>query len=187
MRDLSVLKKAVISSVIMLIVVLTILVGTTWALFTSDPTKGTVGINTLSGSVKVAMVDDKDQSLEGQCMQIIGAEDPNEVLWEPGATFVTEAFLIKNIGTVDMKCMFFIEGTEAENEFLDAFEFWITDDPETLQTRIELGKYMDVMKPNDVSEEYYLVIRMKEEADNRYQGKSLTGVGITVYAIQANK
>ena len=41
-------------------------------------------------------------------------------------------------------------------------------------------------KNGDTSDIYYLVVKMKANAGNKFQGRSFSGIGVTVFAVQGN-
>jgi len=74
-------------------------------------------------------------------------------------------------------------------QFEKAFDIGITTDPTnpsgTAPTDEFVGR-LDV-DMNVISDKtYFLVIKMKETAGNEFQGAEYDGIGITVYAVQAN-
>ena len=85
--------------------------------------------------------------------------------------------------------------------FKRAFDVWITTDPSDPEKHVGIEEFVGSLgadgnayrdedgsvKTNTVTEEtYYLVIRMKKDVDNEFQGKYYTGIGVTVYAVQGN-
>ena len=70
----------------------------------------------------------------------------------------------------------------------EAFDIWITTDPANPQSAMPLIPFvgfLDTVEHRE-SDTYYLYIRMKESAGNEFQGKTYSGIGITVYAVQGN-
>ena len=79
------------------------LTGATYALFTSDLNDGTIGIVTTSGDVEIDIVDTSGVTLQNKALLFMttsGAADSNDILFEPGATFYTQGFKIKNTGDI---------------------------------------------------------------------------------------
>jgi hypothetical protein len=167
------------------------LTGSTLALFTNDSSNGTIGIITTSGSVKVDIVDtsDEENSLENQYLTFCTSSGSKEVLFEPGATFYTQGFKIKNQGNVPI-C--FRLSVSEENSldmaaFHEAFEVWISTSLTDSADAKKLSKFVgDLEAGADSSDTYYLFIKMKESVGNEFQGKTYAGIGITVYAVQGN-
>ncbi len=169
------------------------MVGVTWALFTNGD-DGKIGVNVASGQVEVGIIDDNGDSLVGRVLEfdLNGDDDKDEnhvVYFEPGATIYTQSFRVINTGTVSINFRVYISNDEKENmqAFEDAFELWITKDPNNLNDAKQIKSFVvEDFAPDQVSEKYFLVIRMKESAGNEFQGKEYSGIGITVYAVQGN-
>ena len=182
-------KQALIIAVLVIMLCLVSLTGATLALFTSDANDGTIGIITTAGEVKIDIVDAADDtvSLVGDVLKF--QTDRKAALFEPGATFYTQGFKIKNEGNITVN--FHLSVSEDEkidmDEFHEAFEVWISTTPNGLQDARKLTDFKGQLKAQTCSEEtYYLFIRMREDVGNEFQGKSYTGIGVTVYAVQGN-
>ena len=174
-------------SVIAILLCLISLVGVTLALFTSGISDGKIGINVTSGKVSVDIEDAAGNSLVGEVLDFVSTSTSNPIYWEPGATFVTEPFKITNESDIPINYHLFVNNGANDSELVDVLEFYITTDPsrrETVGTLDEFKGELGVEDSSDVM--YYLVVHMKETAGNKYQGLTLTGVGVTVYAVQGN-
>ena len=181
-------RKFIIAAMTILLCLISI-TGATLALFTSDVKDGTIGINATAGNVKVDIVDaqDKQTSLVGKELDFLSASPDGKVLFEPGATYCTEGFRVKNIGDIPINYILYVsEDDTISEDFNDAFEAWITNDLSDLRTAIKLTEYTGELAPDACSDVYYLVFRMKETAGNEYQDRTFTGVGVTVCAVQGN-
>lgn len=174
--------------IIIILLLLAAIIGLTYALFTSGGEDGKIGINITSGECKIDIVDAEDKSLVGDVLDFVTAEKKEKIYFEPGATYYTEGFEIKNIGTIPVNFRVFISEDEANDryEFQEAFELWITKDTSDIENAERLTEFTGRLEVDQTSETYYLVIRMKETAGNEFQNKSYTGIGITVYAVQGN-
>ena len=170
--------------------------GATLALFTSDVNDGTIGVNATSGKIDVDIVDIEGNSLKGKVLQFQTTKEHQEILFEPGATFFTQGFKIKNNG--DIRINFLVTVTDDDKldmkKFYEAFEVWISTSPDQTGAKL-LTEFRGDLKAGDkgglaagqVSEEtYYLFVKMKETAGNDFQGCSYDGIGITVHAVQGN-
>ncbi|MBQ2255370.1 MAG: hypothetical protein II330_00755 [Clostridia bacterium] len=184
-------KQAFIIAVLVILLCLISLTGATYALFTSGANSGTIGIITTAGDIKVDIVDaaDEEQSLVGQVLQFRTSSDSKEILFEPGAAFCTQGFKIKNTG--DIPINFRLSVSEDEDidmeEFYEAFEVWISTNPTDPSDATKLIEFTDRLEVGSSSEDtYYLFIKMKETVGNDFQGKTYTGIGVTVYAVQGN-
>lgn len=168
------------------------LTGSTYALFTSSTKDGSIGIITTAGDVEVRIVDTENNSLVGNTLQFVTTSD-TPVLFEPGTTFYTQGFKIMNAGNIPVQFRISVSYgnmSDADRaEFEKAFEVGITTDPYGLSDAAPTDKFvgsLDVETNNISDKTYFLIIRMKETTDNSFQGAEYDGIGITVYAVQAN-
>ena len=183
-------KQALIIAALVILLCLVCLSGATYALFTNDPSDGTIGIVTTSGKVDVDIINDYDgKTLVGETLEFVTLRENQKVLFEPGATFYTQGFKVKNIGDVSIK--FRVSVSEDKNvdmtEFHKAFDVWITTDLSDPTAAQPLTEFIGELAVERVSEKtYYLFIKMKESAGNEFQNKTYSGIGVTVYAVQGN-
>ena len=186
MSDRSRRSTYIITAVVIMLCLFAI-TGATFALFTSDEGDGKIGINATSGDLEVGIVDadDPTQSLVGQVLDFV-TED-GEVLFEPGALYYTKGFRVANLGDISMDYIIYIsKDKDVAADFSTAFEVWITTNPTTREMSEKLQEFEGSLEPEQSSEIYYLVFRMKETAGNEFQDRTFTGVGITVCAVQGN-
>jgi len=193
-------KQAFIMTALVILLCLVCLTGATLALFTSDPNDGTIGIITTSGDVEVDIVDTSGETLEGKYLAFISSSGNTDILFEPGATFFTQGFKIKNTGDIPINFRLSvgkdnvvdIDGKKVDiEEFNKAFEVWIVEEkPNEVADFSEASRLTDFKGELDVGysseSTYYLVVKMKETVGNEFQGKTYTGIGVTVYAVQGN-
>lgn len=166
------------------------LTGATLALFVSAPTDGTIGVITTSGDVKVDIVDATSKaSLVGQVLQLQTSSERREILFEPGATYFTQGFKVKNAGDIPINFRLSVSDDQGVDmdEFNEAFEVWIAKDSLDLANAERLTDFRGNLKVGECSEStYYLFVKMKETVGNDFKGKTYTGIGVTVYAVQGN-
>ena len=203
-------KQAFIMTALVILLCLSCLTGATLALFTSDVSDGTIGIVTTAGDVKVDIVDAQTgDSLVGKVLQFQTTVDQKEILFEPGATFFTQGFKVENTGDIPVDFRVYISEDERKQDeddglfamgykkltledFHKAFDVWITTDPYDPNQRIDIKEFRGELAPapegerSVTSDTYYMVVRMKTDADNKFQNKFFSGIGITVYAVQGN-
>jgi hypothetical protein len=161
--------------------------GATLALFTSSEEDGKIGINATSGSIKLDIVDAEDStSLVGDALDFVTKDGSQEILFEPGMTVHTQGFRIKNNGNIPINYIVYLSKDDTTQNFIEAFDFWITDDPTDRDAMTKLYEFDGRLEREQSSDVYYLVLHMKETADNDYQDQEFTGVGITVLAVQGN-
>ena len=179
-------KQALIVAALVILLCLVCLTGATLALFTSNIEDGTIGIITTSGNVQVDVVNKEGVSLLKNTLSFVTTRD--EVLFEPGATFYTQPFRVKNAGDVTVN--FRIDVSEDKDvdmkAFREAFEIYVATDPTLPATAQDMNDFVGQLAVGGESREYCLVIKMKESAGNEFQGATYDGIGITVYAVQGN-
>ena len=177
--------------IIVILLCIVALTGATLALFTSNPDDGTIGVVTTTGNVKVDLVTagHVETSLIGRVLEFDYDDDTEDgIYFEPGATFYTKPFRVKNAGNVSLNFRMYISDDNRMNmeEFEHAFEFYITDDPKNLENAVQLKSFIGHLEVGEYSDTFYLVIKMKETAGNEFQAHEYSGIGITVYAVQGN-
>ena len=183
--------RAIVIAALTILVCLVCLTGATLALFTSDEGDGTIGIITTAGDVAVDIVDAADgkTSLVGEVLQFHTSAQNREVLFEPGATFRTQGFQIKNVGTVPVNFRLYVSRDEEMDmdAFLEAFDIWLSADPSKPDAACDINEFEGSLAPDgNTKQTYYLFIKMKENAGNEFQKRTYTGIGVTVYAVQGN-
>lgn len=186
-------KQAFIMTALVILLCLVSLVGATLALFTSDPNDGTIGIITTSGDVEIDIVDLSGETLQNRALDFITASgtptDSGNVLFEPGATFRTQGFKVKNTGDIPVNFSLSVSKDDKIDmeEFDKAFELWIVKEGDDFSSAEKITNFkVNGLVAGESSETYYLFIKMKESVGNEFQGKTYSGIGVTVYAVQGN-
>ena len=180
-------RRALIMSVLSIILCFAMLLGTTYAWFTD--TVASAGNIIRSGILDADLVDADGNSLAGKPLQFqkaAGAPADEKVLWEPGCTYNLEDFKVKNLGNLAFKFKIFVTGIDGDYKLLEAIDWTISygDNSEVL----DLNKWYH-LKPGETfpSENGLGVIlsgHMREDAGNEYQDLVAEGVSIMIYAIQ---
>ena len=184
-------KRALLTSVMALVMCVVMLVGTTFAWFTDT---ASTGVNTIvSGNLKVDIIgaesDSHIEKLNFTKAATTDAEAGAEILWEPGCRYVTEGFRIANKGNLALKWKAQVNtGTTAANEgnfdLLDVIDFYLVKGTGESQTETPLNEFTGNLKKTEISDVYYIKGVMQTTAGNDYQGLELSGITITVYATQ---
>ena len=168
-------KRALLTSVMALVMCVVMLVGTTFAWFTDTASTAVNKIQAGNLDIKL-LAEDGVTSLEGATLEWQKAEgaEGEDILWEPGCRYKLQPIIIKNAGTLALKYKIVISGIDGDAKLNEAIE-WTID-----------GVFLDEEKPLLAGESAKLTIEghMKKEAGNEYQGLSIDGIGITVYATQ---
>ena len=185
-------KQAFIMTALVILLCLVCLTGATLALFTSDPNDGTIGIVTTSGDVEIDIVDKSGATLQNKALTFMttsGSIDSEKVYFEPGATFYTQGFRISNKGDIPVNFSLSISKDDKidKEEFEKAFELWIVKEGDDFRSAEKLTEFkVNGLAAGKESDTYLLFIKMKESVGNEFQGKTYTGIGVTVYAVQGN-
>ena len=176
-------KRALLSSVMAIVLCLAMLIGTTFAWFTDSASTAVNKIQ--AGKLDVQLLDESGNSLEGRTLawqKAAGAEN-EEVLWEPDCTYNLQSFKIKNNGNLALKYKIAISGIGGDAELLDAIDFTVTG-VDGVATAAALNGFEGKLAANSMTDAITISGHMKESAGNEYQGLTIDGIGITVYATQ---
>ena len=182
-------KQAFIIAALVILLCLACLTGATLALFTSDLKDGTIGIVTTSGDVEIDIVDTSGVTLQSRALDFMTTSDDEKPLFEPGAIFYTQGFQVKNTGNIPVNFSLSVSKDDKIDmkEFDEAFEVWIVrSDDENFANAERLTNFKGRLEVGESSATYHLFIKMKESVGNEFQGKTYTGIGVTVYAVQGN-
>ena len=154
--------------------------GATYALFTYEEPAANVIIR--SGEVDVDLLNENGVTLNEKPLQFRDVNGNSNILWEPGATFLSEPFYVKNIGEVTLNFRVLLIGAGMDSqEFLEAFEPCIVDANGNV---VDLSRYQHELKAGDISDEFRIRMKMKESVGNSFINRRFDGVAVSVYAIQ---
>ena len=167
-------KRALLSSVMAIVLCLAMLIGTTFAWFTDSASTAVNKIQ--AGKLDIQLLDEQGNSLEGHTLTWKKATDGanQAVLWEPGCTYELQPIVIKNAGNLALKYKIIISGIQGDAELNNAIEWTINGTDLDAENALAAG----------ASDTLTIKGHMKESAGNEYQGKSIDGIGITVSATQ---
>lgn len=189
-------KRALLTSVMALVMCVVMLVGTTFAWFTDTASTGVNKI--VSGNLKVDIIgaDNEDHVEKLNFTKATGAEGEN-LLWEPGCRYLTEGFRIANKGNLALKWKAEINKDNIVNgkvvdtakdgvSLLDVIDFYVvTKAADGTETAVAIENFTGKLAANvGKSETYYIKGVMQTTAGNDYQDLTLEGITITVYATQ---
>ena len=183
MNNTKTTKCALLSSVMAMLICVAMLIGTTFAWFTDSASTGVNKIQ--AGTLDVQLLDENGNSLEGQTLawQKATGHESEEVLWEPGCTYNLKSFKIKNNGYLALKYKIIISGIVGDNELLNAIDFTVSG-VTGAETATALNGFEGYLTANSETALITITGKMKKDAGNKYQGKSIDGIGITVLATQ---
>ena len=180
-------KSAMLMSFTSLLICFAMLAGSTFAWFTDTATTGVNKIT--SGNLHVEIQnkagDEIDKlewvSVDKETGETSVIEKQDEILWEPGCTYLLTPFKIVNTGNLALKYKIVITGLDGDSPLLNVIKF-------TYKTAS--GEEFDVsaeghLAANGGSTGMITVsAHMDELANNDYMDKTLTGIKFTVYATQ---
>ena len=169
-------KRALLGSVMAMVLCLAMLVGATFAWFTDTASTGVNKIQ--AGNLDVQLVDENGNSLEGKTLEFKKAANAAEgeaVLWEPGCTYELPAVYVKNNGKLALKYKVAITGINGSAKLNEAIDWTINDADLSADHSLSAGA---------TSEALTIKGHMKESAGNEYMNESIDGIAITVYATQ---
>ena len=183
-------KRALLTSVMALVMCVVMLVGTTFAWFTDTASTGVNRIQ--AGNLKVDIVDENNESLVGKTLSFKAVNGKTDILWEPGATFFTQGFKIANEGNLALKYKVVVSGITGDTGLLKVMKFDVVSAMTKTGSEVNFDTTPGQLLPSaagtpSVSDTtYYLRGHMDENAGNEYKNMTLTGISVTVYATQLN-
>ena len=189
-------KRALISSVLALLMCVAMLIGTTFAWFTDTASTGVNKIQ--AGNLKVDIIGAKsDSHIEKLNFTKASGAESEALLWEPGCRYLTEGFRIANKGNLALKWKAeinkdnIVDGKAAPTakdgkSLLDVIDFYVvTKAADGTETAVAIENFTGKLAANvGKSETYYIKGVMQTTAGNDYQDLTLDGITITVYATQ---
>ncbi len=192
-------KKALLTSVLSLLLCFTMLLGTTFAWFTDSASStgnkivaGTLDVQLLMNSDGSGYVDISDSTSPIFGTGAIAQDENGATLWEPGKTQV--AYLaIKNNGTLDLKYTVKLNVENVAKDLYEVMEYAIIPDAQYDSVTawnggntVKVGSQAvsgDVVLATGAVHYFALAIHMDEEAGNDYQGGEVN-FDLTVLATQ---
>ena len=195
-------KKALLMSVLSMMLCVAMLVGMTFAWFTDT---ASTSVNTIqAGNLKISLVDGDGNDLTNKKIQWTakGADGKQHTvenpLWEPGCTFKTEQFYLKNGGNLALKYKINLSFT-GDTKLLEVLEFSAVVSGDNVQGGMIPLKSLDAINGfeghllpasesvGETTPEYVgfkITAKMKTSAGNEYQGLTLGEIKVNVVATQ---
>ena len=173
-------KRALLTSTLAILMCVAMLIGTTFAWFTDSTSTAVNKIQ--AGTLDVALEMSTDgtnwETAEGKTLTFKTADNraADKILWEPGCTYELPKLRVVNNGNLALKYKVQITGIQGSaklNEVID----WTIDG-------ITVGNTFTSLAVG-ANKEFTIKGHMQETAGNEYQGLTIDGIGITVYATQA--
>ena len=193
-------KRALLTSVMALVMCVVMLVGTTFAWFTDTASTGVNKI--VSGNLKVDIIgENSDSHIETlnftKAGTVVGTDAAAAILWEPGCRYLTEGFRIANNGNLALKWKAEINKGGARDgkvagstiakdgkSLLDVIDFYVVTSKEENAEAVKIEDFTGNLTAGAKSGVDYIKGVMQTTAGNDYQDLTLDGITITVYATQ---
>jgi len=173
-------KRALLGSVMAMVLCLAMLVGATFAWFTDTASTGVNKIQAGNLDVALEMKNAAGQWVpaEGKTLDFVkaaGAEN-EAILWEPGCTYTLPELRVVNNGNLALKYKVVITGINGSAKLNDVID-WTINDADINLTEMQL-------KAGEEGAAFTIKGHMQESAGNEYMNESIDGIAITVVATQ---
>ena len=177
-------KSALLLSFTSLLLCFAMLAGSTFAWFTDTATTGVNKITSGNLHVEIQNKDNqKIETLEWVTKEGTAIDNQDDILWEPGCTYLLTPFKIVNTGNLALKYKIVITGLDGDSPLLDVIKF--TYKVGGVESLLNEEGHLTAKGTAGASTDMITVsAHMDEAADNRYQDKELTNIRFTVYATQ---
>ena len=171
-------KRALLGSIMAMVLCLAMLVGATFAWFTDTASTGVNRIQAGKLDVALEMKDASGKwvSAEGKTLDFVKAADAKgeAILWEPGCTYKLPELRVVNNGNLALKYKVIITGINGSAKLNKVIEWTIGDVAMGTEQHLAAGE----------SNAFTIKGHMKESAGNEYMNESIDGIAITVVATQ---
>ena len=196
-------KRALLTSVMALVMCVVMLVGTTFAWFTDTASTGVNKIQAGNLDIELQYATAWDGTTgaptawadaEGQTLTFKTKDNraTDKILWEPGCRYELPALRIVNKGNLALKYKITVNGVTGDAKLLKAIDFTAKM---SANDAISLDNLKGAILPSGAAQTTAgeavgatdpITIKgvMKTTAGNEYQGLSIDGIGITVVATQ---
>ena len=193
-------KRALLTSVMALVMCVVMLVGTTFAWFTDTASTGVnkIQAGNLDVALEYAIEWDTEgkvtkwENAEGKTLQFKTADGRTDnILWEPGCRYQLPELRVVNNGNLALKYIIKVTGIETNHEVVPGepnlkdvitWEIKYSNDA-VWHNEADTFKAGYSLAPN-ASNVVTIKGVMDKNAGNEYQGLSIDGVSVTVYATQ---
>ena len=177
-------KKALRGSLLALFLCIVLLIGTTFAWFTDTASTGVNKIQAGNLDVGLQYNDNgtwRDATTTTLDFKKAASAENEAILWEPGCRYKLPEIRVVNKGNLALKYTLKVTGVEGDaklNEVID----WTIDD--NALADVEGNLNAGTKDSPTYSKAMTIQGNMQESAGNEYQGLSIDGISITVYATQ---
>ena len=172
-------KRALLGSVMAMVLCLAMLVGATFAWFTDTASTGVNKIQAGNLDVALEMKDgDNWVSAEGKTLTFKTKDNraADQILWEPGCTYELPQLRVVNKGNLALKYKIQITGIQGDAKLNEVIDWTINDAAIDLtEGHLTAGQQGDA---------FTIKGHMQDTAGNDYQNLTIDGIGINVVATQ---
>ena len=168
-------KRALLTSVMALVMCVVMLVGTTFAWFTDTASTSVNKIQ--AGNLKVLLVDKDGNNLKGKTLEWKAKDnrEQSKIFWEPGCEYELQDVYVKNDGNLALKYKIEITGIKGSDKLNEVITWTINDANLSADHHLAAG---------DTSTALTIKGHMDENAGNEYKNLTIENIAITVYATQ---
>ena len=187
-------KRALLLSVLSMVICVSMLIGSTFAWFTDSATANvnTIQAGNLDVELQIKNAEGNWVSAENATLDFVkatGAPAGEKTLWEPGCTYQLPELRIVNKGNLALKYQLVITGATGDTMLLDVIKFKATVTPENGATVTSDNAYgTTLISDGKLLAGKYATLNisahMDETAGNEYREKSVSGIAIKVVATQ---
>ena len=188
-------KRALLTSVMALVMCVVMLVGTTFAWFTDTASTGVNKIQAGNLDVELQM-----QVTENGVTKWVNAEgktlpflvegkipaEGTQILWEPGCTYFVTQIRVLNKGNLAVEFEYVPEALGVTGKLAEVLEFRAKTFDEAGNENPDINIEPEVLEPGEASPAWSFGYHMDENAGNEYQNATATGMCVTVLATQAS-
>ena len=185
-------KRALLTSIMALVMCVVMLVGTTFAWFTDTASTAVNKIQAGNLDIELQMKDNNGKwvNAEGKTLPfLVKGEIPAEgtqILWEPGCTYYVPQIRVLNKGNLAVKFEYVPEALGVTGKLAEVLTFTAKTFDEEGNEDSDINIEPEVLKPGEASPAWSFGYHMDENAGNEYQNATATGMCVTVLATQAS-
>ena len=187
-------KRALLLSVLSMVICVSMLIGSTFAWFTDSATANvnTIEAGNLEVDLQIKNAEGNWVSAENKTLDFVkatGAPAGEKTLWEPGCTYQLPELRIVNKGYLALKYQLVITGATGDTMLLDVIKFTATVTPEEGEAVTSDNAYgTTLISDGKLLAGKYATLNisahMDETANNDYKDKSVSGISVKVVATQ---
>ena len=183
-------KRALLTSVLALLMCVAMLIGTTFAWFTDTASTAVNKIQAGNLNIELQMKDNNGKwvNAEGKTLPfLVEGKIPAEgtqILWEPGCTYYVPQIRVLNKGNLAVKFEYLPEALGLTGKLAEVLTFTAKTFDKEGNEDSDINIEPEVLKPGEASPAWSFGYHMDENAGNEYQKATATGMCVTVVATQ---